>query len=93
MRKKERYEKLLENNMTNTIEMKETEEGHYQFNIPLPEAVTLKRPLEHHYCFRKDRHSTNFYLKIGAAGTHGIFNIPSLQLLNLITLISVVQLI
>lgn len=75
MNKKERYEKLLEKNMTDAIEMKETEEGHFQFNISLPEVVTLKRPLEHDYCFRKDRHSTNFYLKIGAAGIHKIYYI------------------
>lgn len=68
MRKKRQYEKLLEKNMADAIEMKETAEGHFQFNIALPEVVTLKRPLEHYYCFRKDRHSANFYLKVGAAG-------------------------
>lgn len=68
MKKKRQYEKLLEKNMADAIEMKETAEGHFQFNIALPEVVTLKRPLEHYYCFRKDRHSANFYLKIGAAG-------------------------
>uniref|UniRef100_V5I8B2 Otopetrin-2 n=1 Tax=Anoplophora glabripennis TaxID=217634 RepID=V5I8B2_ANOGL len=67
MKKKRRYEKILEKNMADAIEMKETAEGHFQFNIALPEVVTLKRPLEHHYCFKKDRHSANFYLKIGAA--------------------------
>ncbi|KAJ8952073.1 hypothetical protein NQ318_010983 [Aromia moschata] len=67
MKQKDQYEKLLERNVPEEIEMKETEEGIFQFNITLPQAVTLKKTLGHHYCFSKDHHSANFYLKLGAA--------------------------
>ncbi|EFA02328.2 proton channel OtopLc isoform X2 [Tribolium castaneum] len=64
--KKNKYNDLLEKNVAEEIEMKESASGDYQLNIRLPEAVRVKQ-LEHHYCFSKDRHSANFYLKIGAA--------------------------
>ncbi|KAJ8984452.1 hypothetical protein NQ317_012516 [Molorchus minor] len=67
MKKKRQYDKLMERNTPDEIEMKETTDGHYEFNITLPQIVTLKKSLLHHYCFNKDRHSANFYLKVGAA--------------------------
>ncbi|XP_044255302.1 proton channel OtopLc-like isoform X2 [Tribolium madens] len=66
VKKKNKYNDLLEKNVAEDIEMKESASGDYQLNIRLPEAIRVKQ-LEHHYCFSKDRHSANFYLKIGAA--------------------------
>ncbi|KAJ3630792.1 hypothetical protein MTP99_011966 [Tenebrio molitor] len=66
--KRNRYNNLMEKNVAEEIEMKEVPGGDYQLNIRLPEAVKIVKQLEHHYCFSKDRHSANFYLKIGAAG-------------------------
>lgn len=67
--KKNRYIDLLEKNVPQEIELKETANGEFQLNITLPEAARIAKQLEHRYCFSKDRHSANFYLKIGAAGT------------------------
>ena len=66
--KRNRYNDLLQKNVSEEIEMKESPTGEFQLNIKLPEAIKLGKQLEHYYCFSKDRHSGNFYLKIGAAG-------------------------
>ncbi|RZB39386.1 otopetrin-2 [Asbolus verrucosus] len=68
MNKRNQYNDLLEKNVAEEIEMKESPSGDYHLNITLPEAARIARQLEHHYCLSKDRHSANFYLKIGAAG-------------------------
>ncbi|CAH1174261.1 unnamed protein product [Phaedon cochleariae] len=66
LHKKERYERLLEKNIPDDIELTETPEGFYQFNITLPEVTKLGQSIKHDYCFNKDRHSSNFFLKVGA---------------------------
>lgn len=50
------------------IEFHEFPEGDLHLSIPLPAPATLEKPLPHHYCLSKGRHSGSFYLKIGAAG-------------------------
>lgn len=70
--------------MSEDIEMKASPTGDFQFNIKLPEAAKISKQLEHHYCFSKDRHSANFYLKIGAAGK--LSNTKSLLLIGFIDL-------
>lgn len=65
--KKNKFHSLLENNQANA-EFSQSPDGNLQLNIALPEAVKISQPLPHHYCLNKDRHSGNFYLKVGAAG-------------------------
>lgn len=42
--------------------------GGIQYDKSLHEAMSLNKQLDHKYCFNLDRHSSNFYLKIGATG-------------------------
>ncbi|CAG9858622.1 unnamed protein product [Phyllotreta striolata] len=65
--KKRSYEKLIEKNLPENIDVTETPDGQFQFSIQLPEVIKMGKAIKHDYCFNKDRHSTNFYLKIGAA--------------------------
>lgn len=67
---KKRY-KYLENirNVQEEFEMKETPDGNYQLNIAFPKSVLVDE-LKHHYCLKKDEHSANIYLNIGAAGKY-----------------------
>ncbi|XP_074032261.1 proton channel OtopLc isoform X1 [Leptinotarsa decemlineata] len=67
MNRKRKYEDLIEKNMPEQVEMTKTTDGRFQFNIVLPEIIKEGKTIKHNYCFNKDRHSTNFYLKIGAA--------------------------
>lgn len=62
----EKFEKLVEEHQENVLAVKETPEGHYQLDIVVPDA--MRKSMTHDYCFNKDRHSTNFFLKIGAVG-------------------------
>lgn len=63
MRKKRKHD----SHDLHDIEMKETTDGNYQLNIIVSES-SRKQNLKHHYCLNNDRHSANFYLKLGAAG-------------------------
>ncbi|CAH1123729.1 unnamed protein product [Ceutorhynchus assimilis] len=65
--KKKRFEKLMEDIQPEHMEFKETDEG-VIYDETLQEALALRNQLDHKYCFNQDRHSSNFYLKIGAAG-------------------------
>ncbi|XP_072391202.1 proton channel OtopLc-like [Diabrotica undecimpunctata] len=66
--KKEKYENVMEKNLTGeNLKVTKTEGGDFEFDIALPELLKSGKPFQHSYCFKKDRHSTNFYLKIGAA--------------------------
>ncbi|XP_056639101.1 proton channel OtopLc-like [Diorhabda sublineata] len=51
----------------NNVDVTELPGGDFQYNFIIPDVVMLKNKLRHDYCFNYDRHSTNFYLKIGAA--------------------------
>ncbi|CAH1964752.1 unnamed protein product [Acanthoscelides obtectus] len=62
MRNKKSREQLIEqklNEMANSMNSSETDQ--------LPHELSNDNT-KHYYCFNKDRHSTNFYLKVGAAG-------------------------
>ncbi|KAH1019495.1 hypothetical protein HUJ04_009305 [Dendroctonus ponderosae] len=65
--KKRKFDKLMENLEPEQVEIKEITEG-IAYDIGLQEALALQKQLDHRYCFNNDRHSKNFYLKIGAAG-------------------------
>nr|CAI5842293.1 unnamed protein product [Callosobruchus analis] len=63
MRRKRSREKLLEQQyaeLANAANSTETDQ--------VPQGLDLSPHFKHYYCFNKDRHSTNFYLKVGAAG-------------------------
>lgn len=65
--RKDKFEKLMENLTAENIELKETSEG-IACDVTLHKALALRKKLDHRYCFNMDRHSSNFYLKVGAAG-------------------------
>ncbi|XP_050300202.1 proton channel OtopLc-like isoform X2 [Anthonomus grandis grandis] len=65
--KKRKFEKLMETIQPEHMEIKETDEG-VVYDPMVHKALTLRKKLDHSYCFNNDRHSSNFYLKIGAAG-------------------------
>ncbi|KAG5871737.1 hypothetical protein JTB14_017890 [Gonioctena quinquepunctata] len=67
MHKKRKYEDLIEKEMPEEVEMSKTADGQYQFNIVVPKIIEMGKSIKHDYCFNKDRHSTNFFLKVGAA--------------------------
>ncbi|XP_060530512.1 proton channel OtopLc-like [Cylas formicarius] len=67
-RKRRKFEQLLEESTQEEVEMTKNANGTLQLNVTLPKIASLKKQLEHNYCFNRDRHSTNFYLKVGAAG-------------------------
>ncbi|XP_030750787.1 proton channel OtopLc-like isoform X3 [Sitophilus oryzae] len=67
MRKKGQFEKLTENFPDESLEIKSSEEG-VHYNTDLQKALALNKYLDHRYCLNKDRHSSNFYLKVGATG-------------------------
>lgn len=56
----------MEEHQENGIKMKQNSEGHFQVDIVVPDG--MRQYITHDYCFNKDRHSTNFFLKIGAVG-------------------------
>ncbi|CAH1110673.1 unnamed protein product [Psylliodes chrysocephalus] len=56
MNKKRSYEQLIEKNLPENIDITETPDGTFQFNIALPEIVKMGKDIKHDYCFNKDRH-------------------------------------
>uniref|UniRef100_A0A6P7FKQ1 Proton channel OtopLc-like n=1 Tax=Diabrotica virgifera virgifera TaxID=50390 RepID=A0A6P7FKQ1_DIAVI len=66
--KKKKYENAVEKNLCGeNLKATQTEDGEFEFEINVPELLKHGKSIQHSYCFKKDRHSTNFYLKIGAA--------------------------
>lgn len=58
---------MMEEMNEQSLEFTETIRG-VQYDKSLHEAMSLNKQLNHKYCFNLDRHSSNFYLKIGATG-------------------------
>ncbi|KAF7272961.1 hypothetical protein GWI33_014293 [Rhynchophorus ferrugineus] len=67
MHRKSEFEKLADNLPTESLEVKSSNEG-VHYDKDLHKAIALNTKLDHRYCFNMNRHSSNFYLKVGATG-------------------------
>lgn len=65
-KRKEKFESQLEEQRENGFNLQETTNGLYQIDIEVP--ASMGKSIKHNYCFNKDRHSTNFFIKVGAVG-------------------------
>lgn len=63
MRTKAVNQMIIQSSGDDIVEVKQID-GQFQFQINLP---PVKR-ISHDYCFKMDRHSSNFFLKVGATG-------------------------
>lgn len=65
-KRKVKFENVMKEQQENGFSMEQTPDGHFQIDVVVPDS--MRKSIKHDYCFNRDRHSSNFFLKIGAVG-------------------------